>query len=97
MIEYRDEMQKIIYEEFGDVLREKDRMIEEKKREQRALRQELKALKSQKERDEEVKILMEFDEWSRQDKDCKDKIRQLFETGKLTPKEIEIAKLLMLL
>ena len=29
MNQYRDEMEKIIYEEFGDILREKDRIIEE--------------------------------------------------------------------
>ena len=43
MKEFKNELEKIIYEEFGDVLCEKDRQIEEKYKELESIDKELKS------------------------------------------------------
>jgi hypothetical protein len=85
MRQYRDEMQKIIYEEFGDELHEKDRIIEEKDKE----------LQTQKQEAEKTK--QEAEKAKQKNKEYKNKIKQLNKIENLTPEARKIINSLMLL
>ena len=80
MKQYRDEMEKIIYEEFGDILREKDRIIEEKDRIIKERKRKLRILRNDEQRQEEIETIKKNIEYRR-------KIKQLNEMKDLNTSE----------
>ena len=78
-------MEKIIYEEYGDKLYEKDRILEEKDKEHKKTKQEL-----QTEKQENKKLTKANNEY-------KNKIQQLNKIENLTPEARKIIDSMMLL
>ena len=85
MRKYENEMEKIIYEEYGDKLYEKDRILEEKDKEHKKTKQEL-----QTEKQENKKLTKANNEY-------KNKIQQLNKIENLTPEARKIIDSMMLL
>ena len=85
MRKYENAMEKIIYEEYGDQLYEKDRILEEKDKEHKKTKQEL-----QTEKQENKKLTKANNEY-------KNKIQQLNKIENLTPEARKIIDSMMLL
>lgn len=92
MREYESEMQKIVYEEYGDELHKKEKELEAKKQKNKKTEQENKKTKQelQAEKQENKKL-------TRTNNKYKTKIKQLSEIENLTPEAKKIINSMMLL